>query len=393
MIRELPVLQTLRRQVPVTNLMVYLTEECNLRCTYCFVHKKPRHMSVENALKSLHFLLSPEVSADAEEVKLNFFGGEPFLQLPLMEAVWAEWQRIRADFAGKRLQLAATTNGTVVGPRVEKLLRETGMILLVSLDGDAQSNNDRPFVSGRPSYSVVAKNLPKLVEWSRSVTARVTFHPGSYDLVASSRHALELGAPSVLLAPVVEADWRGHEEALERRYLELADWMISEIQQGRLPNLVYTWEALRWWHELRPQNRRPGRPCAVGERLLAIDPDGNVMPCHRFLYRPKQWLGHLAQPLDHDKRSIYTDLTSAHIDNDCGRCSARSICGGGCRVVAMQAGGGLYGTHPFHCLITRAHARAVERIYAYLASAAASNQTFAPPAAPDLPEGLLESSI
>jgi hypothetical protein len=35
-------------------------------------------------------------------------------------------------------------------------------------------------------------------------------------------------------------------------------------------------------------------------------------------------------------------------------------------VVSLQSGGGLYGHHPYHCLITRAQARAVESIYQYL---------------------------
>lgn len=391
MIHSLPVIQP-SRQVPVTNLMVYLTEECNLRCSYCFVSKKPRHMTMETAVKALHFLLSPEISRDAEEVKINFFGGEPFLQLPLIERIWAEWQLIRRRHPGKRLQLAATTNGTVFGPRVERLIRESGMILLVSLDGDDRANEERRFISGRPSYSLVARNMPGLIRCARAVTVRLTFHPGNLDLVGNVRHAMELGAPSILMSPVVEADWRGHEEQLQERFLELADWICAELLTGRIPPLLYTWEAVRWWDELRPRNLRPVRPCAIGERLLAIDPDGNVMPCHRFLYRPKQWLGHLDQPLQPGVRDVYVNLSTADIDNHCDVCPARSICGGGCRVVAMQSGGGLYGVHPFHCLITRAHAQAVERIYQFLRDDSNRLPDFAPPEAPDIPEGLLESA-
>lgn len=375
---------------PVTDLMVYLTEECNLRCSYCFVHKKPRHMSRETVLKALRFLLSPEISGDAERVSFTFFGGEPFLQLGLMEAVWEEWQALSSQYPGKRLRLAATTNGTLFSRRIEEFVRKTAMSLLISIDGDAKSNAERPFVSGRASYSVVRKNLPRFVASAKCVTARVTFHPQSLDLLGSVRHALELGAPAVILAPVVEAEWGGLEHEVRARYLELADWMISELRNGRVPPLVLTWEALQAWNDRGPEGRPP-RPCPVGHSLLAIDPDGNVMPCHRFLYRPQHWLGRVDSVELSERRQQFAELTSLDIDNDCARCPARSICGGGCRVVSLQSGGGLYGTHPFHCLLTRAHALAVERIDQFLSDEADLLSHFFPPAEPELPAALLES--
>jgi hypothetical protein len=32
--------------IPAKTLMLYLTEACNLRCSYCFVDKKPRVMNL-----------------------------------------------------------------------------------------------------------------------------------------------------------------------------------------------------------------------------------------------------------------------------------------------------------------------------------------------------------
>ena len=359
---------------PVNSLMVYLTEECNLRCSYCFVEKKPRHMTPETARKVLHYLLRSDVSGTAPEIKLSFFGGEPFLQFTLMEEIWDEWQGIRGQHPGRELLWAATTNGTLGGPRIERFIEKTQMALLISLDGQKESHEHRPFVSGRSSYDQVVKTLPRLLKASPAVTIRLTFHPQSLDLVGNVQRVLALKAPCVYLGPVVEADWRGSEEALERAFQDLAQWFIEELRQGRVPPVLTLWESLRFWHQLRPEGRRPSRPCGVGEKLLGIDPDGNVMPCHRFLYRPQRWLGTIDEPLDPDKRAPYLELTSGDIQADCDSCHARSICGGGCRVVSLQSGGGLYGHHPFHCLITQAHARAVERIYQYLSQTKESEE-------------------
>jgi radical SAM protein with 4Fe4S-binding SPASM domain len=103
--------------------------------------------------------------------------------------------------------------------------------------------------------------------------------------------------------------------------------------------------------------------------LLAVDPDGQVMPCHRFLYRRDDWLGAVQDdPREiRDRRGPYLELHSARLVADglmsCEECPARGICSGGCRLVALQQGRGLNGLHPGHCITMRAHHKAIVRIY------------------------------
>ena len=42
MLLPLSVPQEPQKYAPVRTLLLYLTEECNLRCTYCFVKKQPK---------------------------------------------------------------------------------------------------------------------------------------------------------------------------------------------------------------------------------------------------------------------------------------------------------------------------------------------------------------
>lgn len=134
--------------------------------------------------------------------------------------------------------------------------------------------------------------------------------------------------------------------------------------------LAITWDLLRQYHNHRLRadspsgcgGCRPGRPCEVGNSLLAIDPEGNVMPCHQFLYRPQDWLGTAEAPDLGERRRPYVELTSQDLLG-CLGCAAEPVCGGGCRVVALRHGQGLQGVHEGHCLVTRAHARAVFRVY------------------------------
>ena len=351
---------------PVGCIMLALTEGCNLRCTYCFVNKKTRRMSAETARKTVDFLVHREISGYERQVHVSFFGGEPFLELDLMEEV-IRYAREPRPGPRKHIAFSATTNGTICSPRVERIVKDGQMSIMLSLDGDRDASRHRPFVSSRESYALVARNLRRFAGWAPELHVRMTFHPDALDLVGNVRHALELGAPSIALCPVVEADWQGHEEGLETAYQALADWYVEQVRREAPPPLIITNVMLRQLHRARAGAPRPARSCAVGTSLLGVDPDGHVMPCHRFLYRRHDWLGSVDRPHLSDARWQYVHLSSRDILG-CAGCVAEPVCGGGCPVVALEAGRGLNGAHPAYCMLTRAHVRAVLRIYETLQS-------------------------
>lgn len=359
MLMSLPVQP--QKYAPVRHLMLYLTEECNLRCTYCFVQKQPRWMTRETALQTLDYVMQRNVSGHLGELTITFFGGEPFLAVDRMQDV-IDYASLARPNTYKHFRFAATTNGTLAGPKVERAIREGQVSLLISLDGGEEASKERLTVGGRPSFSKVAQNLARLLSWSPQSTIRMTFTPGGLDLVRRVQQVLELGAPSIALCPVTEAEWTGCEEPLEEAYQELGDWFLSEWTAGRVPPLDITWQLLRTYDRTRFCQSRPTRACPIGDSLLGVDSHGRVMPCHRFLHNPERHLGSVAEAALPLERWEFVHLGRAEIP-DCEPCIARNVCGGGCRAVALQAGYGLTGVHPNHCLLLRAHMRQVERIY------------------------------
>lgn len=355
----------LRVQAPpaIKTLMVYLDEDCNLRCSYCFVSKKRRRMSAETADKVASFLFRDDVIGEQDEISVNFFGGEPFMALDPMEQLVGRCQQLARQH-GKRVFFAATTNGTLTSPRIARVIEQARMTLLVSLDGDRAAATERRFACGRESHDLVVANLEPLRRAAKGrLVVRTTFHPSDFRLRRRVEFLVSLGVGSLVLCPVLDADWQGHEQALEREYQDLADWFIAEWRAGRTPPLELTWMLLRQWHWWRQGGSRPARPCEVGATLLGIDPDGNVLPCHRFLYRRSDWLGTVESPdLLGESRRPYLELDSSQLP-DCSTCAARPVCGGGCRAVALSRGAGLHDVYSSHCITMRAHARAADRIY------------------------------
>ncbi|MCW5866021.1 MAG: radical SAM protein [Candidatus Eremiobacteraeota bacterium] len=358
MLMSLPVREN-RPLVPVTTFMVYVTEECNLRCTYCFVKKQPRHMTFETAKKVVDYCLQPEVSGQ-ECIGLNFFGGEPLLRSELLLDLLGYLRtRPRAD----RVVLGVTTNGTLAGESVRRFVQEGEVQLLISLDGDEASHHFRPKVSGGNSWGHLRRNLNKLISWSPSSSIRMTFHPGSLNLLDKVLAAQELGAGWILLAPVVEADWSQHHEELRMPSERLADWFISEFRAGKIAALHHYWSCLLQYHLRYGTEERPAKACPLGTSLLAFDTAGNILPCHRYLYRKHERFGVAGRQLGlPPRRWDYVHLSRAQIP-DCATCIARTVCAGGCRVIPLEAGLGLNGVHPNQCLLNRELVLQVDRIY------------------------------
>ena len=102
---------------PIRKVELFLTEDCNLLCDYCFVATKKagRQMFWEVARKAIDFLLTQ--SRDAPDIDITFFGGEPLLELSLMRRI-AEYVERRARPLGKEVHYAVTTNGTLMSEEI-----------------------------------------------------------------------------------------------------------------------------------------------------------------------------------------------------------------------------------------------------------------------------------
>jgi uncharacterized protein len=73
-----------RRLPKMSYMELILTDQCNLRCSYCFEKdKNPHNMSDETALAAVDFLM--EESGPMKRVTILFFGGEPLLRFDLIK--------------------------------------------------------------------------------------------------------------------------------------------------------------------------------------------------------------------------------------------------------------------------------------------------------------------
>ncbi len=160
----------IRKEV-VMQLILVVTEDCNLRCSYCaYSNQYPLNrkrtsatMSLDLALRSVDYFFEfarPEIERNPKRLfGLTFYGGEPLLEIDLIDRV--------LNYAEERYPNlfipVMTVNGTLLTRSVSEILARHNVRVSVSLDGpEPEHDRRRVYASGRGSFRTVMGNLQRL---------------------------------------------------------------------------------------------------------------------------------------------------------------------------------------------------------------------------------------
>lgn len=258
-----------------SNLTLILTEQCNLRCRYCYVPKGSRTMPEAIALAACDLLVD---RAPAEEpATLSFFGGEPFLARELMARAMA---RAR-ERGGARVRFTAPTNGTLLDEAALALVREHELRLALSLDGAAAAA-DRLDGAGGGSLEALRPLLPALAELKPIL--RMTVTPENVSALAENVIALHAwGFTRIMHQPALEEPWP--DAAVARWIAEhrrLADWLCDRhAAREPIPELLVLEGISR-----RLSGEAQGS-CGAGVSQAAVDVEGRLFGCFRSAFDPR----------------------------------------------------------------------------------------------------------
>ena len=118
--------------VSCRQLTLHLSDQCNQRCSYCWIKRKDEGASVmtrEIAAAALSMFPS-----DGRDLRIGFFGGEPLLHFGMITLVCEMAEKLAARGKARAL-FHVTTNATLVTPLVARFLAKHGFSIIVSCDG------------------------------------------------------------------------------------------------------------------------------------------------------------------------------------------------------------------------------------------------------------------
>jgi uncharacterized protein len=297
-----------------TDLTLILTEQCNLRCPFCYVPKTDRTMSTEVAQKAVDFL-ADRAPAGAR-LSIGFFGGEPFVARSLMQEVIA-YGRKRCP---SKLRFTTPTNGTLLDDAAYELIRDSDMRLALSVDQ----------AEGRQrSLQQLTPTLPRLRQLSPIV--RMTVTPHNVDgLFTSIVSCFEQGLSTIMHQPALEDRWpESAVQAWKHQHRLIADWACERYERGEVLPKLTVLEGI--------VSRLGGQGagyCGAGVRMVTVDPEGRLFACYRSAYDPQAnrlVLGDLRDgSVNETLLAAYSRLHPARarpeLREQCKGCEARSGC-------------------------------------------------------------------
>lgn len=316
-----------------------VTEDCNLRCSYCYqVHKNNKHkMTIEVAKKAVDYLLSHPDLYDTDAVIWDFIGGEPLLEIDLIDQIV---DYIKLESFKKQHKWASNyrinigTNGTLYdNPEVRRFIKKNrGKVQIgITIDGTKRKHDlHRVYQDGRGSYDDVFKNIPLWLDEFPDATTKVTF--GSEDLKYLKESIIHLweNGMSIIPANVVYEDvWKeGDDKIFENQLKELADYIIDNELWNKVNCTLFD-DTIGLPNDI---TMTKSNYCGTG-RMLAIDAQGNFYPCLRFsdftlCKKSGIPIGNIEQGIIQDKIRPFLALSTETISNDeCLECEIASGCG------------------------------------------------------------------
>ena len=321
----------------VQNITFIVTEDCNLRCKYCYItHKaKGKKLALQTAKKFIDYLLNDNKIHRCQSIILDFIGGEPLLEAELIEDI-CDYFKIRSYEEENpwywRYRINISTNGVNYSDNaVQRLIENNkGKISIgITIDGTKEKHDlQRVFPDGTGSYDVVNKNIKLWLEQFPGST-KVTF--ASDDLKYLKESIVELwnkGIYHVAANVVYEDVWKdGDEQIFENQLKELADYII----ENNLYNKNYC--SLFLDHIGMPYDEKDlsNTSCGAG-KMLALSPSGDIYPCMRYydysLNNKKGYIiGNVDTGIDFEKARVFLlAMYKYQCDKECLECSIAKGC-------------------------------------------------------------------
>ena len=328
-----------------------VTKDCQLACKYCYLVGKntKERMTWDVAKEAIDYILDREDVFCDESVTWDFIGGEPFLEIDLIDCIcdYIKIEMFRRNhhwFDSYRFSFS--TNG--INYHTEKVQQfieknHSHLSIGITIDGTKRKHDlNRIWKTAemeqgiqlkpedeKGSYEDVVKNIPLWLQQFPGAATKVTIASADIPYIKESvLHLYALGIKEVNINCVFEDVWKEGDDVLfEEQLTELADAIIDMD--------LYRDNACSFFVEFIGKPMDPERDnqnwCGAG-KMLAVDAAGNFYPCTRFAAyslrsKPAWIIGNVKDGIDQNRlRPFLTLDRSTQSPRECMECEVASGC-------------------------------------------------------------------
>lgn len=272
------------------NITFIVTKDCQLACKYCYLVGKndKERMSWDVAKKAIDYILSHENDFKEKSVVWDFIGGEPFLEIDLIDKI-CDYLKLEMYRLGHHwfdsYRFSFSTNGINYDTqKVQNFITKNAQHLSIgiTIDGTQRKHDLNRIWKGeipeRGSYKDVVRNIPLWLSQFQGGATKVTISTDDIPFIKESvLHLYSLGIKEVNINVVFEDVWKAGDDILfEEQLIELADAIIDGD--------YYTDYACSFFADFigKPMDLEDNNNWCGAGKMLAIDAQGNFYPCTRF---------------------------------------------------------------------------------------------------------------
>ena len=277
------------------NITFQITDDCNLCCSYCYQHNKGHHkMPFEVAKKLIDEILTNDKSINsyvksenAIGIVLEFIGGEPFLEVDLIDKIidyFIEKCIILHHPWIDRFRVSICSNGVLYfTPKVQEFIKkhQTHLSFTISIDGNKTLHDAcRVFPDGTGSYDLAIKAAKHYRKYYDAIlSSKMTLSPDNINFVFPALVNLwENDYNFIYCNCIYEKGWTiEHAKILYYELKKVADYLLNNhlerIKGTSILNLDLS----------QQKNISDKNFCGGDGNMLAVDYKGDLYPCLRYM--------------------------------------------------------------------------------------------------------------
>lgn len=322
------------------NITFIVTKDCQLACKYCYLVGKnsKERMTWEVAKQAIDYILGHEDDFREESVIWDFIGGEPFLEIELIDCICdylkTEMYRLNHHWFNS-YRFSFSTNGlNYDSAKVQNFIKKNHAHLSIgiTIDGTERKHDLNRVYKGneeRGSYNDVVKKISLWQMQFPQAGTKVTISSPDIPYIKESvLHLYSLGIHEVNINCVFENVWKENDDVkFEKQLIQLADEIIEKGYYKDYACSFFT-ERLGKPLDICRDNQNW---CGAG-RMLAIDSAGLFYPCTRFAaysLRSKKpiIIGNIHDGIDYNKLRPFLTLDRiSQSSQDCISCEVAEGC-------------------------------------------------------------------
>lgn len=304
---------------PFTNMMLIITNNCNLRCSYCYEknhsYDPNKNMSLETAKKAVD-LFFKQIPENINRTSITFFGGEPLMAFDLMKEVinYSYSHRTIGRYKGNNYNYVINTNGVILNDEMFLLYSKLGkkINIRVSVDGYKDKHDiTRRTIDGSGSWSMLEKNLLKYRILKEKYGCKINLvntinKANCKEIYYNYTTLFELTGMNIATLFV-------HEDNLTDK-----DFEIIKEQTGMLHDYCVNRKMRFSLCNIKGESKRNtnGSICNAGIGSFTVSHEGNIYPCHRCYFNDMgsmYTMGNVDVGISKTKRAFMNEINNMNM--------------------------------------------------------------------------------